>query len=354
MYGFLRPPITASQYELREYKKYMCTLCDSLHENHGIKGRLFTNYDSTALAFLIGALDKSLDDELDGPPKYLCLRPVKHKKAPNIFKFISEVTIMLAYTKFLDNSIEKNGHVRVPKWINKQSVLADAYLSKYGLGKSYFESILQEQHRLEKNHANIDDLSAPTAEIISKILSISCELTDKMEYTESFKNLGYEVGKLIYICDGLLDYHTDLKNGSFNCIHGCYVGRNSNIKQVSDEVYYFINNLQSTISLMLNKIEFTKDTKFLEKILFQDIAVKERNGRRKNILNKSFCESYHNRLTSAAIYGILAGTLLTQTAAATDGSEYPGLGVFLGGPGGCCLLMGVCCIYEKFFKKKNK
>ena len=94
MYGFLKIPISTTSSEKKEYRKYMCTLCDSLHENYGIKGRIFTNYDSTTLALLIGALDDSLNKEITEPPKLLCLRPLMHKKAPDIFKFVSAVSMM--------------------------------------------------------------------------------------------------------------------------------------------------------------------------------------------------------------------------------------------------------------------
>ena len=83
MYGFLTIPKSATPSEKEEYKKYMCTLCDSLHDSYGIRGRLFTNYDTTTLALLIGAFNESSNNKLSDHPKYLCLRPLMQKKAPD-------------------------------------------------------------------------------------------------------------------------------------------------------------------------------------------------------------------------------------------------------------------------------
>ena len=49
MYGLFNIPCSVKSSEQKEYRNYMCTLCDSLHEDYGIKGRLLTNYDSTTL-----------------------------------------------------------------------------------------------------------------------------------------------------------------------------------------------------------------------------------------------------------------------------------------------------------------
>ncbi len=156
MYGLFNIPCSVKSLEQKEYKNYMCTLCDSLHEDYGIKGRLLTNYDSTTLALLIGALDKSLKKEISASPSFLCLRPLMHKKSPDKFKFVSAVSIMIAYSKSYDETIE-NGK-KMPHWISRSSDLASNYLSRYGLDKSFFENKLQEQHRLEKECNTIEAL----------------------------------------------------------------------------------------------------------------------------------------------------------------------------------------------------
>ena len=186
MYGLFNIPCLVKSSEQKEYRNYMCTLCDSLHEDYGVKGRLLTNFDSTSLALLIGALDKSLKKEISASPRVLCLRPLKHKKSPDKFKFVSAVSIMIAYSRSLDETIE-NGK-KMPFWMSRSSEKASNYLSRYGLDKSFFENKLQEQHKLEKECNTIEALSAPSSEILSKIFGAIGELTDQTVYSSILRN----------------------------------------------------------------------------------------------------------------------------------------------------------------------
>lgn len=345
MYGFLKIPISTTSSEKKEYRKYMCTLCDSLHENYGIKGRIFTNYDSTTLALLIGALDESSNKEISEPPKLLCLRPLMHKKAPDVFKFVSAVSMMIAYSKLLDEAIENNK--KIPRRIEKSFDLASECLSIYGLDKSFFENKLQEQHRLEKECTNIGILSASSSEITSRIFGAVGELTNKTKYSSCLNKLGFELGKLIYVYDGILDYQNDSKAGIFNCISACYLAQTKDIQSASGEIYNFIETAKNNISSIMKKIEHKNNATLIRKILLQDFGIKVIKHE-KGVLSKlkgtklscATCSS--NRLTKQTVYGILAGTLTIQTAAASNFQEDYLCGALCAIPCGCCCLWWCC------------
>ena len=352
MYGFLKIPISTTSSEKKEYRKYMCTLCDSLHTNYGIKGRIFTNYDSTTLALLIGALDESLNKEISDPPRYLCLRTLKHKKAPDMFRFVSAISIMIAYSKFLDEANENSK--KVPKWIMKYSDLASKHLSRYDLNKSFFENRLQEQHRLEKECTDIEILSNPSSEIISRIFNVIGELTSETKFSASLKELGFELGKLVYIYDGLLDYQNDSKTGTFNCISACYFMQGKDMQSISTEIFDFIEITKNNISSILKRIEFNHNTSLIRRVLLQDFeisTIKHKKGVVSELKRtKSYCTAFsRNRLTKQAIYGILTGALAVQPVAASNFMKSD-----LGGDlcdalvccGGCCCAIICTCIID--------
>lgn len=310
MYGLFNIPCSVKSSEKNEYRKYMCTLCDSLHEDYGVKGRLLTNYDSTTLALLIGALDKSLNKEISASPGVLCLRPLVHKKSPSKFKFISAVSIMLAYSRSLDETIE-NGK-KMPHWMSKSSGLASKYLSRYGLDKTFFENKLQEQHRLEKESNTIEALSAPSSEIISRIFGAIGELTEQTQYSSNLKKLGFELGKLIYVYDGLLDFQEDSKAGVFNCLSACYLNQDKDVQRVSIEIFDFIENTRNNISSILNNIEFENNDNLIKGIFLQDFEIREMNHKQ-DILSafkgmKSTCGTGIT-LSKQTIYDIMTGKL---------------------------------------------
>lgn len=312
MYGLFNIPGSVKASERKEYRNYMCTLCDSLHEDFGIKGRLLTNYDSTTLALLIGALDGSLHTEISVSPK-LCMRPLMHKKSPVKFRFVSAISIMIAYSRFLDETIE-NG-ARIPKWILRSSDLASNYLSKYGLDKSFFENKLQEQHRFEKEKNDIETLSTPSSEILSKIFRAIEELTGQTRYSPDLEKLGFELGKLIYVYDGLLDFQNDSRAHIFNCINACYFKQDKDIRRVSFEIFNIIQGTRNTISSILKKITFEHNDNLIRRILLQDFEIRE-TDHQQNISNKlkgffSSCSGTVNRITVSrqTIYDIMTGKL---------------------------------------------
>jgi len=309
MYGLFNVPCSVKTAEKKEYRNYMCTLCDSLHEDYGVKGRLLTNYDSTSLALLIGALDKSMHEEISDSPRVLCMRPLFHKKSPDKFKFVSAVSIMIAYSRSLDESIE-NGK-NMPHWMSRYSDLASKYLSRFGLDKAFFENKLQEQHRLEKECNTIETLSAPSSEILSKIFGAVGELTDQTKYSSSLKELGFELGKLIYVYDGILDFQKDSKAGVFNCLSACYLKQDKDIRRVSTEIFDFIGNTRYNISLILKNIEFENNDNLIRRIFLQDIEIIMDINHMKHILYmfkeiKSSCGTGIT-LSKQTIYDIMIG-----------------------------------------------
>lgn len=313
MYGLFNIPASAKALEKKEYKNYMCTLCDSLHGDYGIKGRLLTNYDSTTLALLIGALDGSFHTEISRSPNFLCLHPLMHKKSPANFRFVSAVSIMIAYSRVLDESIE-NGK-KMPQWILKSSDLASNYLSRYELDKSFFENELREQHRLEKEKNDLETLSVPSSEIISRIFGAIGELTGKTRYSQDLKKLGSELGKLIYVYDGLLDFQKDSNEGIFNCISACYFRQDKDIHRVSVEIFDFIQTTRNTISSILDKITFKHNDNLVRGIFLQDFEIRE-TGHQQNISGKlkgfySSCSGTVNRMTFSkeTIFDIITGKL---------------------------------------------
>lgn len=308
MYGFFNVPCSVKTAEKKEYINYMCTLCDSLHEDYGVKGRLLTNYDSTTLALLIGALDKSINEEISASPRVLCMRPLFHKKSPDKFKFVSAVSIMIVYSKSLDESIESG--TKIPHWKLRSSDLASKYLSRYGLDKAFFENKLQEQHRLEKECNTIETLSTPSSEILSKIFGAVGDLTDQIVYSSSLRELGFELGKLIYVYDGLLDFQKDSKAGVFNCLSACYLNQDKDMRRVSTEIFEFIETTRNNILLILKNIDFENNDNLIKRIFLQDFEIREINHKN-NILYmfkeiKSSCRTGLT-LSKQTIYDIMTG-----------------------------------------------
>jgi hypothetical protein len=230
--------------------------------------------------------------------------------------------------------------------MSRSSEKASNYLSRYGLDKSFFENKLQEQHRLEKECNIIEALSAPSSEILSKIFSAIGELTDQKRYSSSLEKLGFELGKLIYVYDGLLDFQKDSKAGVFNCLSACYLNQDKDIRRISIEIFDFIENTRNNISSILKNIEFENNDNLIKRIFLQDFEIKEINHKQ-NILYifkgiKSTCGTGIT-LSKQTIYDIMSGKLsikfVHDDRAALDTNCFDGLVLIMR------VICGLGCIF---------
>lgn len=270
MYGLLRLPSSAIATERVRYQRYMCCLCGTLHKYYGIRARSLVGYDCTTLALLLGSLDGSLDKEIMAAPQmkgpWCVLRP--QKKSFEAMRFIAGVSVMLAYSKFFDRAIDRNK--RIPKWIVELSQKASRDLSVYGLNREFFETKLEEQHKLE--HAGCDEielLNQPTAEILSRICGAAVQTVAKPECASAFSDLGFEYGKLLYVLDGLEDYQRDIRQGNFNCLDVCSLSQKSDVGQFPEKINSIIQENRANIAVILDSLEL-KDPVMIKRIFLQD------------------------------------------------------------------------------------
>lgn len=260
MYGLLRLPSFATVTEKAKYGKYMCALCCALHNYFGLTARIFANYDCTTLALLIGALDRSFDRAVLLGARKKPAGCLSKSRAPHEhFRFISSVSVMLAYAKFLDRAIDKGK--RMPSWIRKLSTAAFNHLSVYGLDESFIRQNLKQQHELEESGCDdIGALSAVSSGIVSRICGGIAVLTGNPQHLVSLEALGAEIGKMVYVLDGLSDYAKDIRRGRFNCIQAC---RLEDVRG-REEVGGFLNNVRGNIASLL--AEMQADTSLLRGI----------------------------------------------------------------------------------------
>jgi hypothetical protein len=312
MYGFFSMPKNVTQNERRQFKNHMCSLCDSLHDNYGLKGRFFTNYDLTTISVLAAALDKSFSESIPQSSKIICTRFLSHSKPHELFSFFSAISIMLAYCKKYDDMCENQG-TDVSIKSGEKIRIADNILSQYGLDKNFFESIIQRQHQYENYSTDIDLLSEPTGEMISQILTVMCKIQNLDYFIPKIRKLGKEIGKLVYVYDGIFDYQSDIISGMFNCIHDCFIKNQKPSPEIANDIMAYIGELKENISYIIDSINFPNDPSMLKKVLLKDITVKGEDHT--GMIKRDFRNS-SSRLSNKIVYAIISGSLVVQHVSA--------------------------------------
>lgn len=270
MFGYVRPyksELLVKEYDM--YKAVYCGLCKEMGRHYGIATRFALNYDLCFYTMLALNYSKQCPKLKKGrctfnPAKkcnYLSLGDNAYHKA-------SALTVLMSYHKILDNI--------------KDDSFAKALVSRLMLPLFHFPAkkatkqfpklseILKEmtanQNLIEQDKvASIDACSEPTAKAMAEIFK---DIDEKDSII--LEQLGYFLGRWVYIMDASDDLKDDMKNGSFNPLVS-HMERNeisiNDRKKVEEECNYILNNNIARIIPAMNLLENGMYTSIIENVV---------------------------------------------------------------------------------------
>ena len=276
MFGYVR--INKMDLTFREfdyYKGYYCGLCKYLKENHGEVSRLSLNYDITFLILILTALYK-----LDSDITYeRCIaNPLKKKMriVNEITEYAASMNILLSYYKLEDNLYDDNGIKDKLAYELYKGKLKKAY-EKYPQKAEYIKQQLGNLRELEKQESkSIDKVSNTFGNLMGEIF-----VYKKDEYEQNLRNIGFNLGKYIYILDAYEDLEEDSKKGRYNPFI-YYIDKKEELKNKVDRLISMSLGMATKNIEQLN-LEFNKS--IIDNIIYSGVYL-----RYKSILEKG-CES---------------------------------------------------------------
>ena len=276
MFGYVR--INKMDLTFREfdyYKGYYCGLCKYLKENHGEVSRLSLNYDITFLIVILTALYK-----LDSDITYeRCIaNPLKKKMriVNEITEYAASMNILLSYYKLEDNLYDDNGI--------KDKLAYELYKGKL---KKAYEKYPQKAEYIKQQLGNLRELEKQESKSIDKVSNIfgnrmgEIFVYKKDEYEQNLRNIGFNLGKYIYILDAYEDLEEDNKKGRYNPFIE-YIDKKEELKNKVDRLISMSLGMATKNIEQLN-LEFNKS--IIDNIIYSGVYL-----RYKSILEKG-CES---------------------------------------------------------------
>ena len=276
MFGYVR--INKMDLTFREfdyYKGYYCGLCKYLKENHGEVSRLSLNYDITFLIVILTALYK-----LDSDITYeRCIaNPLKKKMriVNEITEYAASMNILLSYYKLEDNLYDDNGIKDKLAYELYKGKLKKAY-EKYPQKAEYIKQQLGNLRELEKQESkSIDKVSNTFGNLMGEIF-----VYKKDEYEQNLRNIGFNLGKYIYILDAYEDLEEDNKKGRYNPFID-YIDKKEELKNKVDRLISMSLGMATKNIEQLN-LEFNKS--IIDNIIYSGVYL-----RYKHILEEG-CET---------------------------------------------------------------
>ncbi len=275
MFGYVR--INKMDLTFREfdyYKGYYCGLCKYLKENHGEISRLSLNYDITFLIVILTALYKV---ESKITEERCIANPLKKKMriVNEITEYAASMNILLSYYKLEDNLYDDNGIKDKLAYGLYKGKLKLAY-EKYPQKAEYIKQQLANLRKLENEESkSIDRVSNTFGNLMGEIFVFK-----KDEHEQNLRNIGFNLGKYIYMLDAYEDLDDDYKKRRYNPFID-YIERKEELKNKVDRLISMSLGMVARNIEALN-LEFNKS--IIDNIIYSGVYL-----RYKNILERG-CE----------------------------------------------------------------
>lgn len=276
MFGYVKinkMDLTFREYE--HYRGYYCGLCKYLKDNHGEISRLTLNYDITFLILVLSALYRPKSNIIE---EGCITNPFKKKKKiiNEITEYAASMNVLLAYYKLEDNLNDENRIKDKVAYNLYKKKLKLAY-EKYPKKAEFIKAQLEELNKLEKEkNVNIDMVSNTFGALMGEVFVYKND-----DYEEDLRNIGFNIGKYIYLLDAYEDLDKDYEKGRYNPFIE-YIDKREELK---DRVDKLISISLGILAQSIDNLNLKMNINIIDNIVYSGVYL-----RYKSILDKG-CES---------------------------------------------------------------
>lgn len=223
MFGYIitnKAELKLKDYE--KYREYYCGVCNSLKERYGIISGLSLSYDVTFLAIVLSGF---YEPETTRQSKHCIVHPVnKHFYFSNdMIDYAADMCLLLSYFKCLDDWQDDKNFARLAySAVSRENVRG--ICKKYPVQAEIVRESLKNLnlYENEKKYGNIDMLSSCFGRLLGTLFCNKQADYHFDTFQKDLYNMGYHLGKYIYILDAYDDLEQDIKRGSFNPFKAIY------------------------------------------------------------------------------------------------------------------------------------
>lgn len=221
MFGYVRPYVPELKVMDNElYRATYCGLCRTMGKKTGCISKFALNYDFVFLALLrMAAEGGSVDIKM----RRCLVHPFKKRPMLEIndsLEYSAQATTMLTRLKLKDNINDSHGISKI-----KAKIVGAVSVFFKKTDKSLLplqEKIIASINKLTELEGaqtdSIDEAACTFGELLGSIASNGIEGgTGRILH-----DVGFHLGKLIYVLDAVDDFKDDLKTGSFNVIKNAF------------------------------------------------------------------------------------------------------------------------------------
>ena len=278
MLGYItpdKPELKVREYEM--YSAYYCGICKAIKRRHGEIPRLVLSYDSVLLAMILSAVyDLEKEENYSVGPTVKLERCIIHpvKKRAIVYNdaaidYAADMLVALAYYKFKDDWTDEKkvlGVLGMVAFSNLHRKITGMYPETCGIIN---KSIVKLSELEKENCQSMDEAAEPFAKLMKAIFSgapLKSDSVNEADLKLLLGEIGYNVGKWVYLIDAVDDLEKDLKKNQYNSLKG--IKDDENYK--SRVEFSLICTLENA-SLALKKLGLEKNKGIIENIIYSGL-----------------------------------------------------------------------------------
>lgn len=246
--------------EFDRYRGYYCGLCRAIGKRCGSVCRLALSYEMTFLALVQTAL---YEPETKSEMRRCGLHPV-HKRlmlSNEAIDYCADLSALISYYDLRDGWEDERRVDRLA-----ESALLKNAARKAGerlpRQKAAVEKYVAALHEIEnRNDQNLDAAANLTGEMLAELYVMREDV-----YAKDLRELGFYLGKFIYLCDCYEDIERDIKKKSYNPL----IARSTN-ETFAANCEQMLSDMMARAALAFERLPLLEDAEIMRNILYSGI-----------------------------------------------------------------------------------
>lgn len=264
MYGYIRaykPEMRFREYDI--YHGCYCGLCDALHKRHGAAARWTLSYDMTFLILLLTGLYEPAEEKAERR----CIAHPFHKSLhiqSEITAYAADMSILLFRDKCMDDWNDERKITR--------RAAAEMFRKSYRRIQAQYpqkckavQAQLDLLHQMEQQSESNPDLPAGCFGTLLGELFVWKE----DEWADNLRQVGFYLGKFIYLLDAYDDLARDEKKGAYNPLRS--LSRQPGYEEEMRDIFEL---LLARCARSFERLPCVEDADLLRNILYSGVWLK--------------------------------------------------------------------------------
>ena len=253
--------------EFDRYRAYYCGLCRAIGRRCGGVCRMALSFEMTFLAMLLTSLyEPETADE-----KHRCLvHPVARQRmlGNEAIDYAADLSAIAAYYDLRDGWEDEHRVDRLAEsaLLKKAAREAGERLPRQ---KEAVERYVKALHEIEaRDDQNLDAAANLTGEMLGELYVMKDDV-----YARDLRELGFYLGKFIYLCDCYEDVERDIRKKNYNPL----ISRRTNETFAAD-CEQMLSDMMARAALAFERLPLLEDAEIMRNILYSGIWLRFENA----------------------------------------------------------------------------